>query len=307
LAAAHALTHPTGPIIRVSPNELHVKDSSYYSELYNMKNKLDKDEYYYGMLDNRLAAFSSFKHDLHRMRRSALNPFFSSAAVNRFHFKVQEVVDRLTNRMKVAIAKGEPIPIFFAFRCVSVDIISEYLFGKELSLIDRKDWGRSFYGAWRVLWEMMALIRQIPFLLTVMRMTPRWIIAATNPKALEVLDLEKDVDDMTAAALKFDPEDMKQRNQKTVIWELANSNSLPASEKTVRRLSLEGNTILGAGFETTGSALSHMTYGILSDPEIHRKLLKELEDAIPDPDNMPSHQVLEKLPYLNAVVKEGIR
>lgn len=303
----HALTPNPGPIIRIGPNELHVKDSSWYSELYNQKNKLDKDEYYYGMLDNRLAAFSTFKHDLHRMRRTALNPFFSPAAVNRFHFKVQEVVDRLTRRMAKAIAKGEPIPIYFSFRCVTVDIISEYLFAQDLHLVEREDWGRSFYSAWRVLWEMMALIRQIPFLLTIMRATPRWIIAATTPKALEVLDLEKSVDDMVEAVLKFDPEEMKQRNQKTVVWELANSDSLPASEKTLKRLSLEGNTILGAGFETTGSALSHLTYGVLSDPEIHRKLLKELEDAIPDPDNMPSHQVLEKLPYLQAVVKESIR
>jgi cytochrome P450 len=275
--------------------------------LYNQKNKLDKDEYYYGMLDNRLSAFSTFKHDLHRVRRSALNPFFSPAAVNRFHFKVQEVVDRLTRQMAKAIAKGEPIPVFFAYRCVSVDIISEYLFGKDMHLVEREDWGRSFYGAWRVMWEMMALIRQIPFLLTIMRATPRWIIAATSPKTLEVLDMEKSVDDMVEAVLKFDPEEMKQRDQKTVMWELANSDSLPPSEKTVKRLSLEGNTILGAGFETTGNTLSHVTYGVLINPDIHRKLLKELEDAIPDPDNMPSHQVLEKLPYLHAVVKEGLR
>jgi cytochrome P450 len=259
------------------------------------------------MLDNRLSAFSTFKHDLHRMRRNALNPFFSPAAVNRFHFKVQEVVDRLTNRMKKAIDKGEPIPIFYAFRCVSVDIICEYLFGKEQYMVERDDWGHSFYSAWRVLWEMMALIRQIPFLLTILRATPRWIIAATNPKALEVLDMEKDVDDMVEELLKFDPEEMRARSQKTVLWELANTDALPPSEKTVKRLSFEGNTILGAGFETTGSALSHLTYGILSNPEIHSKLLKELEVAIPDPDNMPSHQVLEKLPYLHAVIKEGIR
>jgi cytochrome P450 len=275
--------------------------------LYNQKNKLDKDEYYYAMLDNRYSAFSSFNHDVHRMRRAALNPFFSPAAVNRFHFKVQEVVDRLTNRMAKAIAKGEPIPIFFAYRCVSVDIICEYLFGKELFLVKREDWGRSFYGAWRVMFEMMALIRQIPFLLTVMRATPRWIIAATSPKSLEVLDMEKSVYDMVEAVLNFDPEEMKQRTQTTVVWELANSDSLPPSEKTPKRLFFEANTILGAGFETIGGALSHLTYGVLNDPEIRRKLLKELEDAIPDPDNMPSHQVLEKLPYLHAVVKEGIR
>jgi cytochrome P450 len=153
----------------------------------------------------------------------------------------------------------------------------------------------------------MALIRQIPFLLTIIRATPRWIITATNPKALEVLDLEKLVDGIVEELLQFDPEEMKQRNLKTVLWELAKSDSLPLSEKTVKRLSIEGNIILGAGFKTTRSALSHLTYSILNNPEIHRKLLKELENAIPDPNSIPSHQVLKKLPYLYVVVKEGIR
>jgi cytochrome P450 len=301
------LTPHPGPIIRIGPDELHIKDSSYYSELYNQKNRLDKYEWYYGMIANPVATFSTIKHDIHRIRRTALNPFFSTSAVNKFHFKIQEVVDRMTKRMQKSIDKGEPIPVFFAFRCVSVDIICEYLFGKENYLVERQDWGRSFYSAWRVLWEMMALIRQLPWILPLMRMTPRWVLTITSPAALEVLDMEKAAEDWTRELLESDPEDMKQRSQKTVLWELAHSDSLPASERTLKRLAMEGPNIMGAGFETTGNALSHLMYGILNDPNIHSRLLKELEEAIPDPDNMPSHQVLEKLPYLHAVIKEGIR
>jgi len=54
-------------------------------------------------------------------------------------------------------------------------------------------------------------------------------------------------------------------------------------------------------------ALSHLMYGVLANPNVHKRLYKELEAAIPDPSSIPSHQVLEKLPYLNVVVKEGIR
>jgi cytochrome P450 len=140
-----------------------------------------------------------------------------------------------------------------------------------------------------------------------MRLTPRWILAITSPKALEIIDLETSILQWTREALNSDPEEIKKREQKTVLWELAHSNSLPPSEKRLKRLAAEGTIILGAGFETTGNALSHLVYGILSDPSIHSKLKRELDAAIPDPDNIPNYQILEKLPYLNAVIKEGIR
>ena len=49
-----------------------------------------------------------------------------------------------------------------------------------------------------------------------------------------------------------------------------------------------------------------MTYLVLSHPQVHQKLLEELEEAIPDPSKIPGALVLEKLPYLFAVVKESL-
>lgn len=241
------------------------------------------------------------------MRRGALNPFFSTAAVVRFSSKVQEIADRLTDRMKRSIAKDEPIPVFFAYRCLTVDIISEYLFGKQNYLVDLPDWGMGFYTAWRSLWEMSPLIRQFPSMLAMLRLMPRWLLAYTSPKALLILDMERQTAGWTHELLDSDPEEVKKRKYKVVLWEVAHCESLPPSEKSFERLAIDGSNLLSAGFETTGTALSHLTYGVLNNPAIHKKLLKELEEAIPDPDNMPNFQALEKLPYLHAVVREGIR
>jgi cytochrome P450 len=273
-----------------------------------MNNKLDKYDWFYGMLGNsEKATFPCIKHDVHRIRRGAINPFFSQAAVDRFHPVVQAVTDRLTSRMKQSFQNGDPIPVPFTFRCLTVDIICEYLFGKQLNLVEREDWGRSFYSAWRSLWEMSPLIRQIPWLLDVMRLMPRAVLARTNPQALEVLGMEDQTASWTRELLAQNPEEVAKRDQKTVLWEVAHSSTVPPGEKAPERLAIDGGNILSAGFETTGTALSHLTYGVLSNPAIHKRLLKELEEAIPDPDHMPSHRTLEKLPYFHAVIKEGIR
>lgn len=46
---------------------------------------------------------------------------------------------------------------------------------------------------------------------------------------------------------------------------------------------------------------------MLDTPEIYTKLRAELEEAIPDPKIIPPLPSLEKLPYLSAVIQEGLR
>jgi cytochrome P450 len=80
-----------------------------------------------------------------------------------------------------------------------------------------------------------------------------------------------------------------------------------STEKTFERLAVEANSLLAAGFETTDGVLSYTTYLVLANQDAHRKLVAELENAIPDPNNIPKFPALEQLPYLRGVVKESLR
>lgn len=202
---------------------------------------------------------------------------------------------------------GKPVPLFYAYRCVSTDMISAFIFGKQLGLIDREDWGKSFYASWRSLWEISPLIRQIPVLFKVIMSLPRWVTAATSPQALEVVDMQGQIDKWTMEALSVDPEKQDPSKSASILSGLVHSDVLPPEEKTLNRLSIEANNLLAAGFETTGATLSHMTYMILAHPHVQKRLVAELKEAIPDSANIPNYQKLETLPYLHAVVKESIR
>jgi cytochrome P450 len=46
---------------------------------------------------------------------------------------------------------------------------------------------------------------------------------------------------------------------------------------------------------------------VVSNPEIFAKVKKELEAEFPDPNERLSFVRLETLPYLSAVIKEGLR
>jgi cytochrome P450 len=96
------------------------------------------------------------------------------------------------------------------------------------------------------------------------------------------------------------------KDNKTVFDEILNSN-LPDYEKRPERLLEESQNIAIAGTETTAWALSVIQFHLLSNPKILRKLKDELKSAMPDPNTMLSLKQAEQLPYLTAVITEGLR
>ena len=93
---------------------------------------------------------------------------------------------------------------------------------------------------------------------------------------------------------------------RTIFHELKESN-LPSSEKTAARLALEASTLLGAGTETTARTLAVTSFYLLENKSVLEKLQGELWSVMPKRDTAVSLTTLEQLPYLTAVVNEGLR
>jgi cytochrome P450 len=93
----------------------------------------------------------------------------------------------------------------------------------------------------------------------------------------------------------------------SLLTYLVNSD-LPDSELSVERLSKEAQVLLGAGTVSTARTLDFICYYVLANENIHRKLQSELADIMTNyPAQIPSFFQLEKLPYLTALIKEGLR
>lgn len=79
-------------------------------------------------------------------------------------------------------------------------------------------------------------------------------------------------------------------------------SKLPEREKKLDRLCQEGQTFIVAGTETTAWCLSVICFHLLKDQAKLQRLTKELEGA-----NATTSTELEQLPYLSAVIQEGLR
>jgi cytochrome P450 len=93
----------------------------------------------------------------------------------------------------------------------------------------------------------------------------------------------------------------------TIFHGLLNNENLPESEKTTGRLRDEAIVLMGAGTDTTANTLAAITYHLLANPKSLKKLKIELAEAIPDVGTLPESTRIEALPYLTAVIQEGIR
>jgi cytochrome P450 len=93
------------------------------------------------------AAVGTVDHDLHRMRRAALNPYFSKASVNRLESTVQSNVDLLCARLRSRAGSAIPINLSDAFTCLSADVIGSYTFGRSYGFLQHPD----FMPRWRSL------------------------------------------------------------------------------------------------------------------------------------------------------------
>ncbi|KAK5655705.1 hypothetical protein OQA88_5638 [Cercophora sp. LCS_1] len=71
----------------------------------------------------------------------------------------------------------------------------------------------------------------------------------------------------------------------------------------------EPHGLIGASSDTAGVVICKCTLNVLKNPDVRTRLVAELAETFPgaDPTAPLNYQTLERLPYLTAVVKEGLR
>jgi cytochrome P450 len=114
--------------------------------------------------------------------------------------------------------------------------------------------------------------------------------------------------DQIAEVKKQIDEGRDKSKHKTIFHQLLDPNAAEGHVvPNVEDLTDEMFTILTAAAETTGHTMTMTTYYVLSNPTIYKTLVAELKTAFPDKKINLDYLTLEKLPYLTAVIKEGLR
>ncbi|BAE64654.1 cytochrome P450 [Aspergillus flavus] len=312
-----------GPIVRISPHELHINDPGFIEELYPGPGK-PRDKYAYatgqfGIPDvcslvltpyDLSSVFGAVSHDLHRMRRGALSPFFSKAAVTKLEPVIYSAVDKLISRIEEVVESTGFVDLTMAFSCMTTDIVTQYAFAESSRFLENPDFTPNFHEAILAGTRMGSWARHFPILFPVLRSIPIDILSRMSPETGVFLrwqeSMRKKVSEIwqDQSALPVKDKNVSPFGS-TIFHELFHSD-MPDSEKHPGRMWQEGQIVIGAGTETTAWTLTATTFFILDNPNILSKLRKELAATMPNRYEKPSCRELEALPYL-IIIQEGLR
>ncbi|KAK1485983.1 cytochrome P450 [Colletotrichum tamarilloi] len=99
-----------GPIVRITPWEVHIADPDFYEVLFNNKtrySKIEKLRYRFGL---HLSSFDTIDHAHHHLRRSAISPFFAKQKVAGFSSQMQSMADKMVDRLATGYSeKVKPV------------------------------------------------------------------------------------------------------------------------------------------------------------------------------------------------------
>jgi cytochrome P450 len=88
-----------GPIVRINPYALHISTPQFYEALFTSSKKMDKWYWFTRVFGMDRATFLTIDHNTHRLRRAAMNPFFSLASVRRLQPMIEERVQTFLGRL----------------------------------------------------------------------------------------------------------------------------------------------------------------------------------------------------------------
>lgn len=198
---------------------------------------------------------SAVDHDLHRLRRSAANKFFSRAQIAKLESDIKDLADQLCDKLiNIGTKSEEPIDIVTAYSCFTSDIISGYCFGEPFGFIRQKSWEPNFRHALHSLLTPMHVFRFYPVLKAIVDLMPsvaKWL--DPRVKGLVEEGNEKMPGRVHKARLEYQAGAVPKR---PAIFHTLVASDLPEVEKTDHRLGGESYSFIAAGTETTAVSIT---------------------------------------------------
>lgn len=177
-----------GPIVRISPHELHIDDPEYYEELMSRNSPRDKYKYYVDQFGIPGASFSTIDHRMHRLRRQPMNPLFSKQSILRLEPMVQVLVEKLCGRIDEFKQSGQPTPMRLAYQALTTDVVTAYALNKSWNHLDSPDFSPEWVATVKATADMANLMKQVPWLFGIVNALPDSVIEAVFPGMLLLIN-----------------------------------------------------------------------------------------------------------------------
>ncbi|KAJ4398249.1 hypothetical protein N0V91_010363, partial [Didymella pomorum] len=297
-----------GDVVRVGPNELHFANPKAYHDIYNNKNRWDKEARLYKSFGEDRSSFGFLTYAEAKVRKDVLNRSFSQAAIDGAEDLITEQTKALCAAFTRQSQASKTANLYYAFRCLSMDIICTFCFGKPIHAVDAPDFAAPIVVAMDASLPVFIRFKYSEVYKNMIMNCPPKLSRILSPATAGLVDLQQllkqQINDLTD-----DPEKLKQLpHNLTIYHRLMDPQAF--RDKTVPSpgsLYEEGQALMFGGADTVGNTLMVGTHHLLQRPAVLQTLKTELLTTWPTLAKEPKLRDLESLPYLNAVIKESLR
>ncbi|MCJ1390938.1 hypothetical protein MMC18_003799, partial [Xylographa bjoerkii] len=308
-----------GPIVRIAPNEYSIDDFDAAQVIYRPRDQLRKSPRYYAwaLPDGEPNIFTSEDIEHHAYRRKQINAAYSLSSLYNVEYQVDGVLEDFLGKMDNFVQTGESVDMAKWFNLYAFDTIGALTFGKPIGFLEKRG----------DIQDVMATIHLYSAYGAVMGVYHEWhkavftLISMTAPKgevglayvekfALEAIkDVSKDTQKLsTVTIVKNEDDEISTLKYDYVTTLLARSKKDPENFKENDVLfHVMSNVVAGA--ESSAITLSAIFYYLGRSLSVLEKLREELDAFMHKRESKGPIQMKEalELPYLQAVIKEGMR
>jgi cytochrome P450 len=314
--------------------QLHFANPKAYHDIYNSKNRWDKEARLYKSFGEDRSSFGFLTYAESKNRKDVLNRAFSQSAIESAEGLCVQRMKELCAAFERKSKAGESVDLYFAFRCMAMDTIMTLCFGKPIHAVDAPDFKAPIVVAMEASSPVFVRFKYSDMFKNMIMKCPPELSKIVSPATAGLVDLQQvwllfvpsqssQIGQWRKQSLMFtqllhrqindltdDPEKLKLLPHNMTIYhrlmdaEAYRNKTVPSAGSLYE----EAQALMFGGVDTVGNTLMIGSHYLLQQPDKMLKLKTELSKAWPSlNDSDPKVRSLETLPYLNAVIKESLR
>ncbi|KAA8650755.1 cytochrome P450 [Aspergillus tanneri] len=286
-----ALHKKYGPVVRISPEEIDICDTSAAKEIYKVGGRFLKSEWYQLLIPRRSESlFSMLDWHLHSARRRLLaSPLSDSSLTTRFESQIRDRVKLAISKISEEMECRGLVDVFKWWLFMATDIIGELSFGESFRMLEKGQKNQYIHDLEHI--ASLAPIRTtFPFLVDLGEILPLPIFSKTAKVIARLDNYAVESIERYKSLLAKD----------TLFTRLSNAGERGISDQETLN---EARGYIVAGSDTTAVTLTYLVYAVCSDSHIRSTLVSELNGL---PDKFTDRDT-RNLPYLNQVINETLR
>jgi cytochrome P450 len=285
----HKLHQRYGPFVRISPNEVDISDADAIPAIYVSKGGFSKAPCYANFdIDGHKTIFSTTDSEYRSPRAKAVMTMFSTKALRENEAAIWGCVDRMINRLEEEAKTKKPVNVLNLTRSLAVDAVSTHLFRENYDGVSERGTVLSVSA----FVDAFVAVGRFFYLPNTAFVWLEWAVTKWAPN--------RETEDSMTLVDKFVSTLVANTTAKSTTYQ----GRLLAAGLSDSEVKAQCKDLIFAGTDSTGMNLATIMRGLVLHPGKYKRLRDEVSsNAALGTDA----QDVQALPYLNAVVKEGLR